>query len=133
MNTTSNWKLITDFSDDYTYIRAIKFGDVVNYEALQVRHDGHGNAEFLHTVIFPHEYTRKELSEFARDFGYGNFEDYVDENFSDPESVQLENGEPITRDYENYYGFCAAIAESMDGREISSDEAERLAKRILET
>lgn len=70
------WENYADETNHYCYVRCLDLGRM--YEAVCVRHiSGTDDANYLHQVFFPEEWSEDALVELLQKFGYATLDDFV--------------------------------------------------------
>lgn len=117
MANTSIWQWYADQVDHYSLVRQAE--NSRTYEVVRVTHfPKYKEAEFLHQVFFLDDFTDDELVEILSNFGnYGSLDDFRSQN-------ECKNHEEMN------WLIASLLAEHFDGRQMSRERADQLAKRI---
>lgn len=120
--------IFTDEAQNYSYTREHVRGR--EYEALHVRHDGHGDAEFTHTYVWQDDYQDYQLACIVSAFGYDSLDDYL-EQMGIPKTDAGYIDRTSEAWMEHSRELAAFIAESTRGNMMSAERADMLADEII--
>lgn len=138
--TPAPWIPYSDEVNHYSYVRCLSKGAV--YEVVRVTHDEWCGklADFVHEVIFMAEYDEKALTDILRKFDYDSLDAFVLEvNHADvaPKGFVRRPDGSIDREaspawWIDYMLLASLMAEYFEGREMTAQAADALAKSIVE-
>ena len=120
--------MFTDEANNYSYTREHVKGK--EYEALHVRHDGNGDAEFTHTYVWLDDYADYQLACIVSVFGYDDLDDYLEQM-----GIPKTDAGCIDRTSdawnENAHELAAFITEAGRGNLMRAERADMLAEEIV--
>lgn len=130
------WENYADETNHYCYVRCLDLGKM--YEAVCVRHiSGTEDADYLHQVFFPEEWSEDALVELLQKFDYVTLDDFVqDINMAESEEQGFVRNADGTIDrnaspawYIDWMYVVNLMAEVAvyESRRISAKEAVKLA------
>lgn len=117
MVNTSIWQWYADQVDHYSLVRQVE--NIRTYEVVRVTHFSKSeDAELLHQVFFLDDFSDEELLEILNNFGtYTSMDDFRKQN-------------DCGSDEEENWLIASLLAEHFDGRQMSRERADQLAKCI---
>lgn len=131
----AGWNTYAEDQGHYSAVRCIELG--LCYEAVRVTHlkERPGMAEFVHATFFLQEYTEADLVEMLQVFEYETMDQFVSEINLAPDGFVYRADGSIDRCaspswYIDYMLLASLMVELTQGRAISSERADKLAKSI---